>query len=299
MSDISTNPKYPIYIPSKGRADSRLTIKGLNAIGVPYRVIIEEQEYAEYAAVVDRNRLLVLDKQYQRDYDPCDDLGFERSKGSGPARNFAWEHSIAEGHSWHWVMDDNIREFHRLHNNRIIRAGDGTVLYCMEEFVNRYANVAMAGPMYRMFCPRRDKRSPFCLNTRIYSCNLIRNDIPFRWRARYNEDTDLSLRILKSGLCTIQFSAFLQEKMQTQRLRGGNTDEIYKNGTVEKSKMIARLHPDVCKVAWKYGRCHHQINYRPFQATRLIRRPGLEIPKEPNNFGMEVKNIAQESVGGV
>ena len=45
----------------------------------------------------------------------------------------------------------------------------------MESFVLRYKNVVMAGPHYRMFMPARLKRAPFFLNTRIYSCNLIKN----------------------------------------------------------------------------------------------------------------------------
>ena len=49
----------------------------------------------------------------------------------------------------------------------------------------------------------------FKASTRIYSCIPIDNALPFRWRGRYNEDTDLSLRVFKAGLCMIQFNAFL------------------------------------------------------------------------------------------
>ena len=42
------NPKYPIYIISKGRADSRLTVKSLETMDVPYRIVIEPQEYDDY-----------------------------------------------------------------------------------------------------------------------------------------------------------------------------------------------------------------------------------------------------------
>ena len=38
-------PKYPIYIISKGRADSRLTSKTLDEIRVPYKIVIEESEF--------------------------------------------------------------------------------------------------------------------------------------------------------------------------------------------------------------------------------------------------------------
>ena len=41
-------PKYPIYIVSKGRWESRLTAKALEAIKVPYYVVVEESEYEKY-----------------------------------------------------------------------------------------------------------------------------------------------------------------------------------------------------------------------------------------------------------
>ena len=88
------NPKYPLYIVSKGRADSRLTSKALEKMNVPYSIVIEEQEYDDYAKVIDEKKILVLDKKYQDEYDTCDDLGNTKSKGPGAARNFVWEHSI-------------------------------------------------------------------------------------------------------------------------------------------------------------------------------------------------------------
>ena len=84
---MAVKHQFPIYIPSKGRADSRLTIKALEEMGVPYTVVVEEQEYSEYAKVVQKKNILVLDKTYQDDYDTCDDLGDRKSKGPGPARN--------------------------------------------------------------------------------------------------------------------------------------------------------------------------------------------------------------------
>ena len=39
------NPKYPIYIVSKGRWESRLTSKALERMNVPYRIIVEQDEF--------------------------------------------------------------------------------------------------------------------------------------------------------------------------------------------------------------------------------------------------------------
>ena len=264
-------PKFPLYIVSKGRSETRMTSKALELMRVPYFIIIEAQEYAAYAQYIAKNKILVLDEAYKRSYDVFDDLGLTKSTGSGPARNFAWEHSIASGAAWHWVMDDNIGYFTRLHNNERIRLSGGDGFACMESFCLRYTNIAMAGPNYNFFVPNRAKRPPFICNTRIYSCNLIRNNIPFRWRGRYNEDTDLSLRILKSGLCTVLFNAFLQGKAATQSVAGGNTSELYADGTKLKSEMIVAMHPDVTILKWKYKRHHHYVDYRPFRKNKLIR----------------------------
>jgi hypothetical protein len=278
----------PIYIPSKGRADSRMTMRALDAMGVAYHVIVESQEFDAYAAVIPRERLLVLDPAYQRDYDACDDLGMSKSKGSGPARNFAWDHAAASGAEHHWTVDDNIKAFYRLSQNTKIAVADGVCFVAMEDFCNRYANVAMAGPNYFMFAKRKQKIPPFVANTRIYSCNLIQTRLPFRWRGRYNEDTDLSLRLLKAGFCTVQFNAFLQHKMATQTMRGGNTDTVYVGGTLPKSQMIARLHPDVARIVWKFGRVHHHVDYRPFRTNKLIRRADVEIPEGCDEYGLRL-----------
>ena len=282
------NPRHPIYIVSKGRAESRLTSKSLHEMGVPHYIVVEEQEHDEYAQHIDSSAtLLVLDKQYQIDYDPCDDLGMTKSKGPGPARNFAWEHSIKAGATSHWVMDDNIDGFFRLNRNFKVPALTGAIFAAMEDFVDRYDNVAMSGPNYFMFASRKSKQPPFALNTRIYSCNLIRNDMPYRWRGRYNEDTDLSLRMLKDGWCTVQFNAFLQMKLRTQTVKGGNTAEFYaKEGTLPKSKMQVDLHPDVSRIVWRFQRWHHYVDYTPFRKNKLRRKTGVAIPAESNEYGM-------------
>ncbi len=269
-----------------------MTSKALDRINVPYRMIVEEHERDLYAAEVGEAKVMVLPKEYQQRYETCDDLGDTKSKGPGPARNYAWEYSMSEGHTWHWVMDDNIASFNRLNRNLMCKVTSGTIFKASEEFVQRYENLAIAGFNYDFFAKAKEPLPPFVMNTRIYSLLLIRNDIPYRWRGRYNEDTDLSLRALKDGYCTVQFNAFLQEKATTQTVKGGNTDEFYsKEGTMPKSEMIVRMHPDVARVVWRFNRWHHHVDYTPFKKNRLIRRSGITIPEGVNNYGMVLKRV--------
>ena len=249
------NPKYPVYIVSKGRWESRWTSKALEMMNVPYYIAVEPQEYEQYASVIDHAKILVL---------PFSNHGF----GPTPARNFCWEHSISLGATSHWVMDDNMNGFVRLNRNERHLCTTGTIFRCAEDFVDRYENVAISGFEYRFFGGgARRKKAPYRLNTRIYSCLLIRNDIPYRWRLKYNEDTDLSLLALKDGWCTILFQCFLCNKAGTQTLKGGNTDEFYaKEGTLNKSQMLVDYHPDVTKLVWRYGRWHHHVDYTPLSS---------------------------------
>lgn len=275
------NPRYPVYVISKGRWESRLTVKALVKRNIPHRVVIEPQEYDQYAAVMDPATLLIL---------PFSNLG----QGSIPARNWVWEHSISEGHERHWILDDNIRDFFRLNKNIKYRTDSGATFRAIEDFADRYTNLALAGMQYEMFVKRKFKWQPFIMNTRIYSCILIKNDLPYRWRGRYNEDTDLSLRALKDKWCTVLFQAFLADKMATMRMKGGNTDELYKDdGRLKMALSLREQHPDVVKVVHKFGRPHHEVNYKPFKHNRLIRKPDVVLPDEPNEYGMRLVNLAE------
>lgn len=230
---------------------------------IPYRIVIEPQEYEAYAKYIDHAKILVL---------PFQNLGL----GSIPARNWIWEHSIEEGHSKHWILDDNIDGYIYYNNNLKNPIDNGAAFAGIEAFVDRYSNVALAGHHYSMFiCAKKGYHPPFLLNTRIYSSILIDNSIPFRWRGKYNEDTDLSLRVLKSGLCTMLFYVWGANKMSTMMMKGGN-EEIYSEAGKSRHLMTESLiqqHPDCVRSIPRYGReVHHYINYRQFYKNKLIRK---------------------------
>ena len=295
-------PQFPLYIPSKGRHEYMVTSKALSKMGVRHYVVAEPQEVDAYRKASEGLlcEIVESDLSFKEDYELCDSLGLSKSTGPGPARNFAWEHSKTLGFDWHWVMDDNLQYFSRMTRNERIKTNSPAMWRAMEDFVLRYKNIGMAGPNYSMFAFGASKLPPFITNTRIYSCNLIRNDLIYRWRGRYNEDTILSLDMLKAGWCTIQFNAFLQGKMGTQVLKGGNTDEFYHaegkvqqgqkyadTGTLAKSQMLVDVHPDVSKLVQKFSRWHHAVDYSPFKNQKLIKKDGLKLTGKPKNYGMK------------
>jgi hypothetical protein len=303
-------PRYPIYIISKGRPFSRLTSKTLEAMNVPYYMVIEPAEYKSYAAVIDPKKILTL----PYDSDP------KEPTGPGRARNWCRDHSWSNGFNRHFVLDDNINGFYRLHQNKRYRVADGAIFCAAEDFVDRYENIWVAGFQYRFFCSQKSKYPPFVVNTRIYSCLLIdnrwifeMNKQEFLWRERYNEDTILSLDVLENGFCTVQFNAFLQGKLATQTLKGGNTEVFYDaegdsrlkaskinnynpGGTVRKTLNLVELYPEVAKAVIKFGRVHHAVDYRKYKGNALVLRKGFEGVEGVNDYGMKlVKMTAAEA----
>jgi hypothetical protein len=277
------NPRYPVFVPTKGRWESRLTIKALEKIGVPYKAVVEAQEYDNYAAVIDPANILVLP---------------HRDKGLVVTRNWIWDYALSLGLRRFWTMDDNIKAFFRLNHNLKVPFASGTPLYAMEDFVERYTNVPIAGMNYFMFVSRKSAVPPFTQNTRVYSNMLIETDYrnpnghPYRNEGFYNDDTDLCLRILKDGNCTILFNAFLIEKSITMTVKGGMTPHYQGDGRLRMAQELQRKHPDVTKITRKWGRWQHQVDYRPFKNNQLVRKPGIEIPTEPNEYGMRLVRLA-------
>jgi len=267
--------RYPIYIISKGRSDRCITSRSLDRMDVNHRVVIEPQERKEYVKHIDESKLIDL---------PFSNL----EQGSIPARNWVWQDSISKGFDRHWILDDNIEAFNRLHMNDKLEVRCDATFKASEDFTDRFQNVGLSGMNYYSFCKSNDAIPPYYLNTRIYSCILVRNDLPFRWRGKYNEDTDLSLRVLKSGQCTILFNAFLCGKVTSMRMKGGNTDSVYAetDNRLEFAQSLVNQHPDVAKVTKKFGRWHHQVNYKPFKKNILKFRDNYVSKYGVNNYGM-------------
>lgn len=294
------NPKYPIYVVSKARdwlGKSHTSFR-LSQMNVKHYLVVEPQEYDLYYEKFNNKyvEVIKMDMHYKNTYDCFSDLGNINSTGAGAVRNFCWEHSIKNGFEWHWVMDDNLEGFDRFFRGKRIMSMTGATFRSCEEFCDRYDNIAISGLNYSKFCKDGDKVPAFVINTRIYSCLLIRNDINYRWRGRYNEDTDLSLRVLKDGWCTIQFNLFLCAKRTTQQKKGGNTEEFYsEEGTIPKSQMLVDMHPDVSKLVWKFNRWHHVVDYNGFK-QQLKLKDNIIRENKINENGMYLVQVPREEL---
>jgi hypothetical protein len=171
--------KYPLYIPTKGRFDTRKTVRALLDMGAIFRVVIEPHEVELYERILAKDQILVLPYSKPNDFAQVVNT-----------RNWIKAHSIDEGHLRHWQLDDNIKAFYRMNNNRRHKVMSPVIFKCVEDFADRYTNVAMAGMNYMNYAIP-DGRPPYFLNSRVYSMSLVNNELPYEWRGIFNEDTDI------------------------------------------------------------------------------------------------------------
>lgn len=266
--------KYPIFIPTKGRWERTLTVNAFRKINQPFKIIIEEQEFDNYRKVIDEKDILIVP---------------HRDKGVTVTRNWLWDYCQKQGYERYWTFDDNIKGFYRLYKNKEYSLETNNFIRAMEDFVDRYENVAIAGMEYEMFIPAKQKHQPFKVNHRIFSNMLIQTNIPYRFKTFFNEDSELCIRILKDGWCTILFIAFMAAKTTTMTMKGGNTP-FYNatNNRLEFVQELQREHPDVVEIVKRYGRWHHKVNYKPFHKNPLKKKEGIEVPKGVDNYNMEL-----------
>jgi hypothetical protein len=275
-------PRYPVYVPSKGRYEVCYTAQFLIEDKVPFRLVVEPQEVPEYAKRFGMERILVL---------PRSDM-----KLIG-ARNWIKEHATAEGHARHWQLDDNISYAMRLWKQKRIRCDAGPALAATEDFVDRYENVAIAGLNYEFFL-RAGPRviPPFFRNVHVYSCTLVLNAIPHRWRSIYNDDTDICLQVLADGWCTVLVNVFSVHKCGTMTVKGGNTDALYRgDGRLKMARALERLWPRVVTTNRRFKRPQHVVKdaWRRFD-TPLKLKAGLslnELAKTPNDYGLRLTQV--------
>lgn len=273
-------PRYPIFVPSKGRADICLTAKMLTVDQVPFRLVVEAAEESAYRSRFPTAEILVL---------PFSDAG-----SVIPARNWIRELSIAEGFDRHWQLDDNIRGCRRMHRGHRIRVSSAAALRVCEDFTDRYTNIGVSGLNYKMFVTPRTK-VPYYLNCHVYSCCLINNRMPYQWRGRYNEDTDLCLQVLSGGLCTVALNVFMAEKEPTLTMKGGNTAELYQgDGRLKMARSLERLWPYAVTTSRRYGRPQHMIRdaWKRFD-TPLIRRTDIDWSSlaDSDEYGLRLQRI--------
>ena len=237
------------------------TIKFLTKDKVDFYLVIEPQEYELYRKnfpYIKPEKILTLDK---------DDGGTEY------VRNYILDHSIALGFDRHWQLDDNITDVTRYHKGERFLCDSNIAFYTVEEYSDRYENVGISGLNYTMFAVNKCRY--LLMNVHVYSFMLINNRCGFRFSGSMNLDTDICLQALTKGYCTVQFNHFTASKIQTMKVRGGNTDRYKGVGRYAMAKELENNWKQFVSVSFKNNRPQHHVAWQMFKHG-LKRKPNYE-----------------------
>lgn len=261
MADYISAPTYPVYVISKGRArHGPPTSVVLSRYGVAHYLVIEPQEQEAYEAAINRlSQTEGIASTATLRLLPSANYG---GGCSIPARNWCWDDALSGGHERHWLLDDNILRFgYGVGRSRKYNVNPLIHFTAGEQIPRIYDRVAMIGFSESHFAVVG--RVYIRINVHVYSFMLLDCSVPFRWRGRYNEDTDLCLQVITGGWYTVQFSRLHFNKPRPGEMSGGNTDVLYQgDGRMHMSRELEARWPGIVHTIKRFGRTQHMINWR-------------------------------------
>jgi ParB-like chromosome segregation protein Spo0J len=203
--DLIESLKYPIYIPSKGRARTCNTPHLLIDDAQPFYIVVEPQDRNSYVQEFGPDYVLTME---------------ENDRGIAYARNYCKDHSISQGDPYHWQIDDDLKNFLFRSDSKNTACAPREVLCPVEDYVDSYGNVGMAGLKHSLFAWSAKKEIEF--NKQVCTCGLFNNSVDAKWRDGVIEDTDYSMQVLSLGWCSVLFNRLLYDPPPASTNSGGN-----------------------------------------------------------------------------
>lgn len=234
--DSLPDPEYTFYIPSKGRSDTTKTTKTLSEFNLPFKLVVEPQDYSAYVTRFGEESVICMDKNDQGIY---------------YVRQWIKDYSTAKGEDYHWQLDDDLRYF-RSHFGKRIRLTDGKIFTLVERLTKDFPNIAQSGLTHFAFA--FTKKRDYDFNKQVCSCMLIKNNTPARFRPDIIEDTDFSLQLLYVGLVTLNLNRFSYEGVPTMTQKGGNTEDFKEGKLYKRQLKLCEEYPTDFEVVVKDGR---------------------------------------------
>ena len=202
---------YPVFIPTKSRANTITTTKYL--YDVEYYLVIEPQDLFFYSSHFFPHQLIVLE---------------ENNQGIHYVKNYIKLIALTLGLKYYWLLDDNLHHFYIRQDNRNIKSNFKEIKMVIESFVNKYNNIGQCCLIRDLFA--WTMKDEYKLNKQMCNCvlNLVEDNVWYD--SNCIDDTDYSLQILDLGYTTIQFNRCLFKKPPSNRMKGGFTDKYKLDG---------------------------------------------------------------------
>lgn len=242
--------KWPIFIPSKRRPESKL----FDMLPVSY-VVVEPQDRAMYEKRLGKGRLVVLP---------------ENDQGIGYVRQFILEKSRSEKQPWYWMFDDDISGFYVTKNSKLVKEEPKKVLCAAEDLILKQHNVGQAALEYAQFAWSQTKPAKFfgycdvavAVNTQLTVFSNYRSNMNLK------EDRDFTLQVLANGARTMRCAMLSFRAPKNGSNKGGLHDVYAKRGREESAvdRMVEAWPDIVTKQVKPDGRVDCKINWKFFKS---------------------------------
>jgi hypothetical protein len=251
--DLTQKPQYPIFIPSKGRAQYASAASAINGSStivpaIPFTMVVEPQEEKSYRLNHPLADILVLPKSDQ---------------GITYVRQFILEYARSKGFLKYWQIDDNISGWMVKLNGILQQVNPLYVLAQIEKATKDNPNIALAGTDYQQFAALNTQKHSF--NTRVYCCALTRTDtgIDYRPETEMKEDVDFCLQHLSKGYKTMLFHEYAMKKPAMGKTKKGGLTDKYKAGLdLLAAERLCRMWPSIATLTQKGSRVDAKINWQ-------------------------------------
>ncbi len=186
---------FPVYIPSKGRADTCSTARILIESGIHPTLVVEPQDKAQYIDRFPDVTIAVL---------PSNDNGLPF------ARNFILGQARSSRCQWFWMLDDDISAFSEVQGQKCVRSDAASILAKAESIINRSQSIAQASLEYQQFAWSANGRiveNGYCDVAVAIHTNRTKT-INYRDAVSLKVDRDFTLQVLASGWRTARLTSF-------------------------------------------------------------------------------------------
>lgn len=183
---------WPIFIPSKGRAATGGLFPLLANESIRATIVVEPQEVAEYRVMQPFHAVLSLPQAGQ---------------GIAYSRAFTLNHAKEQGHAWFWMMDDDVRSFHKVVNKRTPKCPAREALLGAQAFAAdpKVGQVALEYAQLAWSAAKPTRRNSYCdvvVGVRTELAPKV------MYRKTGKEDRDFSLQTLAAGWDTLRACHF-------------------------------------------------------------------------------------------
>jgi hypothetical protein len=241
----------PIFVPSKGRPNST-TLKLLAESELPFRAIVEPQDYEAYYPLWGRDHVEVLP---------------ENDQGLPYVRNWILNTAAEEDIGWYWMFDDDITAFGMVQSGKVQKRKARVVLKDSELSFMASEGYGQIGLEYQQFAWSATK--PYAYNSycdvavaihaqRVKAAGLRFRDIDLKL------DRDFTLQVITAGLGVARLAQRCFAAPKNGSNKGGLKDKYDEPGReAAMSKRMMEMWPGICTVQVKKdGRVDAKINWR-------------------------------------